>query len=145
MSLTTAEVQTHAADPALAAALAVGDDVIAAARLSELLTEVRPVPINQLAAWAAQTGVRAAVQDVADIVGHPLRSVALTAIDLLQGSMAQSFDLVTYAALLNGMQAGGLMTQTDRDALTALATKPRPITPNDVARAVRNDDGSSKL
>ena len=145
MPITTADVQAHAADPALAAALTAGDDVAAAARLSELLTEVRPVPIHQLAAWAAANGLRAQLQDAADTANHPLRSIALTALDLLRGSMAQSFDLVTYAALLNGMQAGGLMTQTDRDALTALATKPRPITPNDVARAVRNDDGSSKL
>lgn len=143
--LTTAEVQTHAADPTLAAALSAGDDVSAAARLSQLLTEVSPVPINVLGAWAAQTGVRAAVQDAADTAGHPLRSIALTAIDLLQGSMAQTFDTVVYGGLLDAMQAGGLMTQTDRDALTALATKPRQITPNDVAAAVRNDDGSSKL
>lgn len=142
--LTTAEVQLHQADPALAAALSAGDDVAAAARLSELLTETAPVPINVLAAWAAQTGVRAAVQDAADTVGHPLRSVALTAIDLLQGSMAQSFDTVIHVGLLDAMQAGGLMTQTDRDALTALATKPRQITPNEVSAAARNEDGSAK-
>jgi len=143
--LTTAEVQTHAADPTLAAALAAGDDVSAASRLSQLLTEVSPVPINLLGAWAAQTGVRAAVQDAADTVGHQLRSIALTAIDLLQGSMAQTFDTVAYGGLLDNMQAGGLMTQGDRDLLTALATKPRQITANEVAHAVRNDDGSSKL
>lgn len=143
--LTTAEVQAHAADQTLAAALAAGDDVSAAARLSQLLIEIVPVPINVLGAWAAQTGVRAAVQDAADTAGHPLRSIALTAIDLLQGSMAQSFDTVVYGGMLDAMQAGGLMTQTDRDALTALATQPRLVTANDVAHAVRNDDGSSKL
>lgn len=143
--LATADVQAHAADPALAAALSAGDDTAAAARLSELLTEIAPVPINVLAAWAAQTGVRAAVQDAANTVGHPLRSVALTAIDLLRGSMSHTFDTVVYAGLLDALQAGGVMTAADRAALTALATKPRQITANDVARAVRNDDGSSKL
>lgn len=143
--LTTAEVQTHATDPTLAAALAAGDDVSAAARLSQLLPETVNVPINELGAWAAQTGVRAAVQDAADTVGHPLRSVALTAIDLLQGSMAQSFDTVAYAGLLDGMQVGALMTQADRDLLIAMATRPRQITANEVAHAVRNNDGSSKL
>lgn len=143
--LTTAEVQAHAADPTLAAALVVGDDVQAAARLSQLLTEIAPVPISVLAAWAAQTGVRAAVQDAANTVGHPLRSIALTAIDLLQGSMSQTFDTIAYGGLLDAMQAEGLMTQAHRDALTALATRPKQITPNDVAAAVRNSDGSSKL
>ena len=142
--LITAEVQLHQADPALAAALSAGDDVSAAARLSELLTETVPVPINLLAAWAAQTGVRAAVQDAATTVG-PLRSIALTAIDLLQGGMSDTFDTVIYSGLLDAMQAGGLMTAGDRAALAAVATRPKQITPNDVARAVRNDDGSSKI
>lgn len=143
--LTTAEVQLHQADPALAAALSAGDDVAAAARLSGLLTETAPVPINVLAAWAAQTGVRAAVQDAAGTVGHPLRSIALTAIDLLQGGMSDTFDTVIYSGLLDAMQAGGLMTAGDRTTLTALATRPKQIMPNDVARAIRNDDGSSRL
>lgn len=132
--LTAAEVQAHAADPALAAALAAGDDTAAAARLSELLTEVVPVPINVLAAWAAQTGVRAAVQDAADTVGHPLRSVALAAIDLLQGGMSATFDTAVYGGMLDAMQAGGLMTQAHRDALTALATKPMNVSAADVLR-----------
>lgn len=143
--LTTADVQAHTADPALAAALAVGDDVAAAERLSQLLSELAPVPINRLAAWAAQTGVRAAAQDAADTPGHPLRSIALTAIDLLQGSMSDTFDSVAYAALLDAMQAGGLMTTDHRAALAAIATRPRSVTALDVARAVRNADGSSKL
>lgn len=143
--LTTAEVHLHQADPALATALSAGDDVAAAARLSELLTETAPVPINVLAAWAAQTGVRAAVQDAAGTAGHPLRSIALTAIDLLQGGMSDTFDTVIYSGLLDAMQAGGLMTADNRAALTALSTRTKQITPNDVARAVRNSDGSSKI
>lgn len=143
--LTTAEVQAHAADPDLAASLASGNDVASAARLSELLTDIAPVPINRLAVWAAQTGVRAAVQDAADTPSHPLRAIALTAIDLLQGGMSQTFDSVAYADLLDTMQTGGLMTAEHRAALTAVATVPRHVSPNDVARAVRNDDGSSKL
>ncbi|MDZ7595771.1 MAG: hypothetical protein U0932_14075, partial [Thiobacillus sp.] len=60
-------------------------------------------------------------------------------------SMAQSFDTVAYAGLLDGMQVGALMTQADRDLLIAMATRPRQITANEVAHAVRNNDGSSKL
>lgn len=131
------DIQAHASDEALAAALAAGDDFVAAARLSQLLTEVVPVPINVLAAWAAQTGVRAAVQDAADTVGHPLRSVALAAIDLLQGGMSATFDTVVYGGMLDAMQSGGLMTQAHRDALTALATKPMNVSAADVLRVVR--------
>lgn len=143
--LTTAEVQAHMSDPALAAALTAGDDVQAAARLSELLTEVRLVPINQLAAWGATTGLRARLQDISVTPAHPLRSIALTALDLLRGTMAESFDTVVYAGMLDALEQGGALNATERAQLTAIATQPRTITPSDVARAVRNDDGSSKL
>ena len=143
--LTAAEVQLHQADPALAAALSAGDDVSAAARLSELLTETAPVPISVLAAWAAQTGLRAAVQDAADTPGHPLRSIALTALDLLRGTMAQTFDTVVYAGMLDALEQGGALSTPERAQLTAIATQPRDITPNEVAAAVRNGDGSSRL
>lgn len=145
MSLTTAEVQAHTAAPALMAALAIGDDVAAAERLSQLLTDTVPVPVNQLAAWAATNGLRAQLQDAADVVGHPLRSIALDALDLLRGSMSETFDTVAYGPMLDALQSAGMFSPAERDKLTALATQPRAVTPNDVARAVRNDDGSSKL
>lgn len=143
--LTTAEVQAHISDQALAAALSAGDDIAAAARLSELLTETVPVPLNQLAAWAASTGVRARIQDAANDTNSPVRSIALTALDLLRGSMAGSYDTVVYSGLLDALEAGGAILAADRTALTALATQPRVVTANEVARAIRNDDGSSKL
>jgi len=143
--LTTADVQAHAADAELAAALAAGDDESAAARLSQLLTEVQPVRLSDLAAWAAANGLRARLQDASTTPAHPLRSIALAALDLLRGGFAQSFDTVQHAGLLDAMQAGSMLSQPERDALIALATVPRVITPNEVARAVRNDDGSSAL
>lgn len=145
MPLTTAEVQAHAADPALAAALASGNDVAAAARLSQLLTEIRPVPINKLAAWGASTGLRARLQDISNTPAHPLRSIALTALDLLRGTMTESFDTLVYGGMLDALEQGGALNATGRAQLTAIATQPRDITPNEVAAAVRNDDGSSKL
>lgn len=145
MSLTTAEVQAHTAAPALMAALANGDDVAAADRLSQLLTDTVLVPISQLAAWAATNGLRAQLQDAADVVGHPLRSIALAALDLLRGNMSESFDTVAYAPLLDALQSAGMFGPSERDKLTAMATQARAISANDVARAVRNDDGSSKL
>ena len=145
MPITTADIHPHTADPALAVALAVGDDVAAAERLSQLLTDTVLVPISQLAAWAATNGLRAQLQDAADVVGHPLRSIALAALDLLRGSMSDSFDAVAYAPMLDALQSAGMFSPAERDKLTLMATRPRVVTPDDVARAVRNDDGSSKL
>ncbi len=143
--LTTDEVKAHTADPTLAAALNVGDEVIAAARLSQLLTDTVPVPINRLAAWAATNGLRAQLQDASTVVGHPLRSIALAALDLLRGSMSETFDTVAYAPMLDALQSAGMFSPAERATLTALATAPRDVTPSDVASAVRNEDGSSKL
>lgn len=143
MSVTTAEIQAHAADPALAAALASGDDVTAAARLSELLTEPRPIPIGRVAAWGASVGLRAKIEDYANDPDSPLRGLSLTALDMLvRGS---DFDLAEDGALLDAFVASGDISQAQRDALAALALMPRSVSASDVARAVRNDDGSSKL
>ena len=143
MPITTADIQTHSADPALAAALASGDDVAAAARLSELLTEPAPIPIGRVAAWGAHFGVRAVLQDIADNTGHPLRSLALTTIDLLV--RGDDIDLEADGALLDALVANGIVDTEAAAVLRAAAVRPRTVSANDVARAVRNDDGSSKL
>lgn len=141
--LTTAEVHAHASDPIIADGLATGNDEAVAARLSELLTDTAPIPLSKLAVWAAPK-IRARLEDHANNPDSPLRSIALTALDMMQGTFAQAFDHVANASLLDALQAGGVVTQADRDALTALATVPRRVTANDVARAVRNDDGSAR-
>lgn len=141
--LTTDEVRAHTADPALAAALAVGDDVAAAERLSELLTEACPIPIGRVAAWGAHFGVRAALQDIADNASHPLRSLALTTLDLLV--RGDDLDLEADGALLDALVANGVVDTEAAAVLRAGAVRPRSVSANDVARAVRNDDGSSKL
>lgn len=143
MSVTTAEIQAHASDPTLAAALASGDDVAAAARLSELLTEPSPIPIARVAAWGASVGLRAKIQDHAADPDSPLRSVALSALDMLV--RGNDFDMAENWALLDAFVQSGDITNAQRAALAAFAVRPRSITANDVAHAVRNDDGSSRL
>ena len=143
MSITLTEIQAHATDPALAAALAADDDEAVAARLSELLTEPAPIPIGRVAAWGVATWLRAKIQDHAADPDSQLRSVALSALDmLLRGN---DFDLVAHGALLDAFVQSGDITQAQRDELAALAVRPRAVTANDVARAIRNDDGSSRL
>lgn len=141
--LTTADVQAYAADPTLSAALAAGDDIAAATRLSELLTDPASIPIGRVAAWGAEVGLRAKIQDYASTPSHPLRDIALTALDLLV--RGDPLDLQEDGALLDAFVAAGAITQAQRDSLAAFALKPRTVTANDVARAIRNDDGSSKL
>lgn len=143
MPITTADVQAHAADPALAAALTAGDDVAAAARLSQLLTEPCPIPIGRVAAWGASVGLRAKIEDYANDPDSPMRGLSLTALDMLvRGS---DFDMAEDGALLDAFVDSGDISQAQRDYLASLAVRPRSVSVNDVARAVRNEDGSSKL
>jgi len=141
MQLTTAEVRAHAADPALAAALAADDDEAAAARLCALLTELHPLPLHRLAAWGAPA-VRARLEDHSNNPSSPLRSFALSTLDLLRGSMSDTFNLAQDGRLLDALVAGGAVTQAERDELYAMALQPRRISASDVARAVRADDGT---
>lgn len=143
MALTTAEVQAHAADPALAAALAAGNDIAAAVRLSELLIEHTCIPIGRVAAWGANVGLREKMQDYANTQGHPLRSVSLTALDMLvRGS---DFDVESDGAMLDAFVVSGDITSAQRDELVALSVVPRQVSASDVATATRNEDGTSKL
>ena len=142
--LTLTEVQANISDPSLFASISSNNDEAAAARLSEILTEIAPIPLSVLSAWAVPS-IRSKLEDHAGDQNSPLRSISLTALDLMRGSFAQNFDTITYSAMLDALQAGGVVSQTERDELLNLSKKFRNISANDVARAVRNDDGSSKL
>lgn len=142
--ITLAEIQEHQSDPVIALGLTMDDDEAVAARLSELLTETVMVPLNDLAGWAAPS-IRAGLEDHANNPESPLRSLCLTALDLMRGSFAQNFDTVLYSVMLDILQGGGVVSSDERATLNAMATAPRRVTANEVAMAVRNDDGSSKL
>lgn len=150
--LTLEEFNLHKTDSIIVDALAIGDDIAVAKRLSELITQVNTVPISVVSAWAAQTGLRARLQDHADLAGSPLRSISLSALDLLQGNMAESFDCIMYAPLLDAMEAVPsvddinvpVLSSSDRAMLLAAATSPKHVSAYDVAVLVRNTDGSAK-
>lgn len=127
----------------MAAALAAGNDTAAAARLSELLTEHACIPIGRVAAWGANVGLRAKMEDYAVTQGHPLRSISLTALDMLvRGS---DFDVLSDGPMLDAFVASGDITAAERDSLVALSVVPRQVSASDVAAATRNEDGTSKL
>ena len=139
--LTLDDVRAHLADAEVARALAASDDEALARRLSQLLTTVEPVPMYRLAAWAAPA-IRGRLEAHAANSASPLQSICLTALDLLRGSMVQRYDVVAYGHMLDALLAGGVITAADLAALRALATVPRPVSANEVARVVRRDDGT---
>jgi hypothetical protein len=79
--------------------------------------------------WCAASGLRAAIQDAASTIGHPLRSIALSLLDFLQGGAAEAIDfsLAGNVQMLNAWVAAGAVTIEQRAQLIALATSPDPI------------------
>ena len=129
-----AAVAANAAWQALAASRSWAD---LAAAMSEGRTVVGAVPRNEFAIWAGSTGIRSKVEDHAANAQSPLRAVALTVIDFLRGA-AESLDLSKAAnqgmlAAWVGVQA---ITLEQADELVALATKPDPVSAQDIERAI---------
>lgn len=112
-------------DGAIAAALSVGR------------TKVGSVTREQFAGWAAGNGLRAKIEDCAGTPGHPLRSIALTLLDVLRGGFT-GIDLSSASnqAMLAAWVAADAITQAQADELITLATTPDPITVNQVSDAL---------
>ena len=84
------------------------------------------VNINTFAIWCASTGMRATIQDQANNVSSPLRSIALTLLDLLQGNLnPPALDLAnpTNVAMVEVWVTAGLLTTAQRDDLLNLSKK----------------------
>jgi hypothetical protein len=113
------------------------------------------VAVNDFAIWAASTGLRAAIQDHADNAESPLRSIALTLLDLLQGNLAPALDFGNAAnvTMLNAWVAAGALTIPQRDDLLTLSQKlisraeqvNIPATLIDIKMEIWHDNGTRKL
>lgn len=83
------------------------------------------IKTNTFAIWAASTGLRSSIQDHADNHASPLRSIALTLLDLLTGNLERAIDLGIQSniAMLNAWVVAGALTTAQRDELLALSQK----------------------
>lgn len=108
------------------------------------------VPVAILAAWCASSGMRATIQDASQNAQSPLRSSALTLLDVLHGA-ASSLDFGASAmgggnvGMLDAWVTAGAMTSAQRDEVLALAMVADPVAEFDVRRAIFADDGSLKV
>lgn len=89
-------------------------------------TRTGVVPVSVFAIWCGQTGMRGAIEDAAADKTSPLRSIALTLLDLLRGGVSEGLDLSNTGnqAMLAAWQAAGAINQAQRDSLIALAQTP---------------------
>lgn len=129
--------------PALASAIAAKDTQAITDAYNALGVRKRkaPVPINLLAGWMAPS-IRAKIQDHANNAASPVRSIALSALDLMRGSISPTFDTVLYAPLLDALVAVGIATAAEKAELMAMADVPDMVNEIDVRLAFWADDGT---
>lgn len=113
------------------------DDVITAA-VNVGRTKTVPIPRSIFAMWCGSTGLRAVIQDAAITPANPLRSVALTILDFLQGGVASSIDmsLTENRQMLAAFQAHGGVTEEQIASLNTLAVVSDPVSVSDVSDAL---------
>lgn len=91
------------------------------------LTRARMVTVRELTVWAAPS-IRGKLEDAKLSLANPgLRSIALSALDLLAKPFDTAFDTVEHAALLDALHAGGVVSSDERTALAAVSTEPSSI------------------
>jgi hypothetical protein len=110
---------------------------------------------TDLTKWSAKTGMRAVVEDEASNVSSPLRSLALSIIDVLRGSSGGiDFTDPDNMTSLDAWVLANKLTEENKDLMLALATKDTPrnvalfgrlLTANDIAWVVRDADGNQLL
>ncbi|HEU4830676.1 MAG TPA: hypothetical protein VFS65_00715 [Candidatus Saccharimonadales bacterium] len=88
-------------------------------------TKVGIINRTDLTIWAASTGMRAVIEDVANDTQDPLRSSALAILDVLKGS-SSGIDLSKpeNADILTAWESFGKLSATDKNAMIALAIQP---------------------
>lgn len=123
------------------------DSALIAAAVSVGRTKVAPIDRANFAMWCGATGLRASIQDAADTVGNPLRSIALTLLDFLQGGVAQSLDLSDphNQTMLAAWEQAGAITSGQVADLNAMTVVADPVTEYDVRCAMWAADGSGWL
>ena len=127
-----------AADPALKKYADAGNTQAIADALSAGRTQLGEIATTTFAAWAAETGMRATIEDLAATLTSPLRASALTLRDVLVGGapcidMARDGNQRVLAAWL----AAGAISDKNYAALIALATWPDPVSHTQVGEAIK--------
>jgi len=128
------------------------DEGVAALYNSATVDVIGAIMREDLATWAAETGMRATIEDESKDAQSPLRASALAILDVLRGAaIGINLSKPQNMALLDAWEGAGKLNPIDKASFIALAmtTTPRSIvqtgrlvTANDIARVVRDDLGN---
>lgn len=124
---------------AIAAALSVGRTKVASRFASERGILER-FPGGPMAADALLAKLEAFA-----VSGHPMARIVGRAIKFLEQPEGLDIGASTTQGLLDQLAAGGVITQTERDGLRAMATVDDPVSEMSVRSALFADDGSLRV
>lgn len=149
--LTTGPLATE-----LAEHIASGNDTAIAEILNRKdIDFIDSITIDEFSIWAAKTGMRAIIQDHADNINSPLRSIALTLIDFLvkPRDTIIRFNLPANMEMLNAWVTAGILKDTYKNDLLKLSTKQISraeqlnlvVSLEAIRREIWNDNGTRRL
>lgn len=72
--------------------------------------------------WAAASGQRSVIEDTANNINDPLRSVALALLDMIRGTSALDLNRPKVKLMAEGWHAAGKMSLADKEELFSLGT-----------------------
>lgn len=109
-----------------------------AAEVSVNRTRIGAISTALLSIWVAKTGLRAAIEDHAINSASPLRSIALSLKDALNGgSTVLELDNPENQAMLDAWVAAGALTSAQKQDLINRATVPAPVSVAEVVEAMK--------
>lgn len=99
------------------------DDTITAILNRKDIEVYSTLSANDFAIWAASTGLRAVIEDHANNAQSPLRSIALTLLDLLKGNLERSLDfgIPANVTMLEAWVTAQAITANQRDELLQMS------------------------
>ncbi len=133
------------ANPACAVALAARDCHELARIMSVGRTRTVKIPIADIQDLMHATGAWWDIAAVADNPAHVAQKAARAVVDVASARYDHiDTKIPMVGQMLGALVTGGVISQAIFDQIMAMAVAPDPLTAQDVAAALYNDDGSDK-
>lgn len=118
-----------------------GRHAACAVRCAVIATTVRQVvPAADMQYQAAVSGVWGKITVARESAATPdqVKGICITFLDWVKAGRPLDLDMPEVAAMMTGLQAAGVVTESECEALDALANVPQTFTTDDIQQAMRS-------